>query len=158
MTSDEFFEQLNVGRILSSDFKWDIIFIDGLHLADQADRDIKNSLTHLSDDGFIVLHDCNPPTEWHARENYSYDLTPARVMWNGTTWKALFNQRLNPSTSVLCIDTDFGVGIVMKNQLFPALNHNHNPYFEFHVFDTTRKTSINLMSYNDFKRALDTRE
>lgn len=155
MTSDEFFDQLSAGRILSPDFKWDVIFIDGLHLADQTGRDIENSLSHLSDDGFIVLHDCNPPTEWHARENYSYDLTPARVMWNGTTWKALFKQRLNLNTSVLCIDTDFGVGIIMKNQLFPAITHNHNPYFEFHVFNATRKTSINLISYDDFKHILD---
>lgn len=155
MTSDEFFDQLRTGKILSSDFKWDVIFIDGLHLADQADRDIENALNHLSDDGFVALHDCNPPTEWHARENYSYDLTPARIMWNGTTWKALFKQRFDPRTSVLCIDTDFGVGIVMKNQLLPALTSNHNPYYEFHVFDATRKNGINLMAYENFRNLLD---
>jgi Methyltransferase domain len=156
MTSDEFFGQLRTGTILSSDFRWDVIFIDGLHLADQVGRDIRNALNHLSDDGFVVLHDCNPPTEWHARESYLYDLTPARKIWNGTTWKAFFNQRLDPSTSALCIDTDFGVGIVMKNQLLPPIALNHNPYFEFHVFDATRKKSINLMSYDDFKHLLDT--
>lgn len=154
LASDEFFEQLGAGKLLSQDFKWDVILIDGLHLADQVDRDISNALRHIADDGFVVLHDCNPPTEWHARENYAYDLTPARVMWNGTTWKALFRQRFNPEVSVLCIDSDWGVGVIMKNRMLPALTVNHNPYFEFRVFDATRSESINLMRYEEFKRLL----
>lgn len=151
MTSDNFFRELNTGKILSPDFKWDVVFVDGLHLADQVERDIQNSLGHLSEDGFLVVHDCNPPTEWHARENYHYDLTPARLLWNGTTWKALFKQRFNPAISVACIDTDFGVGVIMKNEIFPPLTVNHNPYYEFSIFDATRENSINLMRYGDFK-------
>lgn len=155
LTSDVFFEQLRAGKFLSSDFKWDVIFIDGLHLAEQAERDIENALKHLAADGFVVLHDCNPPTEWHARENHTFDLTPARVMWNGTTWKALFRRRLDPAISVLCVDSDFGVGIIMKNRLLPPLMGNHNPYYEFRIFDATRKQSIGLMTWEAFKSLLD---
>lgn len=155
LTSDEFFGQLDAGRLLSPDYKWDLIFIDGLHLADQVDRDVANALRYIADDGFVVLHDCNPPTEWHARENHNYDLTPARLMWNGTTWKALFRQRFNPEVSVLCIDSDWGVGIIMKNRMLPPLTVNHNPYYEFHTFDATRRDSINLMTYDEFRRLLE---
>ena len=155
LTSDAFFQKVETGEVLPSHFKWDVIFIDGLHLADQVERDIQNALNHIPDDGFILLHDCNPPTEWHARENHSCDLTPARVMWNGTTWKALFKQRFDPRLSVLCIDSDFGIGVIMKTALLPALTINHNPYYEFHVFDATRKSSINLMTYEAFKRLMD---
>jgi len=154
LTSDEFFQQLEAGRILASDYKWDVIFIDGLHLADQAERDIGNALNHLPEDGFIVLHDCNPPTEWHARENHFFHLTPARVMWNGTTWKALFRRRFDPTISVLCIDSDWGIGIIMRSQVLPALTSNHNPFYEFRIFDATRKESINLMTYEMFKSLL----
>jgi hypothetical protein len=154
MTSDAFFEQLQTGKILSIDYKWDVILIDGLHLADQVERDIENALKHQADDGFVVLHDCNPPTEWHARENYDFDLTPARNKWNGTTWKALFRRRFDPTVSVLCVDSDWGVGIIMKNRLLPSLTENHNPYYEFHVFDATRKESINLVTYEVFRGLL----
>lgn len=68
VTSDEFFDGLRKGTFLDKDIRFDVIFIDGLHLAEQVDRDITNALEYLTDDGFIVLHDCNPPTEWHARE------------------------------------------------------------------------------------------
>jgi hypothetical protein len=41
MTSDAFFE-----LIKGHDIKYDIIFIDGLHHADQVEKDIKNALNH----------------------------------------------------------------------------------------------------------------
>ncbi len=77
MTSDDFFQKLSQNEILSNEIKFDVIFIDGLHLAEQVDRDIENALKYLKDDGFIVLHDCNPPSEWHAREIHNYKNTPA---------------------------------------------------------------------------------
>ena len=99
LESDEFFEQLSRGEILSADYKFDVIFIDGLHLASQVDRDIDNALNHLKDDGFLILHDCNPPTEWHARENYWFYNSPADGAWNGTVWKAFLKRRFNDSLS-----------------------------------------------------------
>jgi hypothetical protein len=108
MTSDEFYELLKNNKILSSKIRFDVIFIDGLHLAEQVDRDIMNSMKFVKSDGFVVLHDCNPPTEWHARENYYYYKTPAGQYWNGTTWKAFLKWRFNPSVNSCCIDSDCG--------------------------------------------------
>src|SRR5690606_27460848 len=65
MTSDAFFAQLSAGECLSPEIRFDVIFIDGLHTADQVERDIRNSLRYLADTGFVVAHDCNPPTEYH---------------------------------------------------------------------------------------------
>jgi hypothetical protein len=59
MTSDLFFQKLSANEVLSNKIQFDVIFIDGLHLAEQVDRDIENSLKYIKDDGFIVLHDCN---------------------------------------------------------------------------------------------------
>ncbi len=78
MISDKFFGLLSNDKILSSEIKFDLIFIDGSHVAERVDKDITNSMKYIKDDGFIVLHDCNPPTEWHARDSYSFCSSPAK--------------------------------------------------------------------------------
>ena len=57
-TSDDFFALLESKELnLSPTYKWDVIFIDGLHISTQVEKDIKNSLNHLSENGVIILHD-----------------------------------------------------------------------------------------------------
>jgi hypothetical protein len=154
MTSNEFFNQLKNGKILNPDITFDVIFIDGLHLADQVHEDIYNALNFVTKNGFLVLHDCNPPSEWHAREEYLYDLTPAMNYWNGTTWKAFYKQRFNTAVSCACIDTDWGIGIITKNNLFDTLKQDINPFFEYHILDANRKSALNLMSFEEFKKVI----
>lgn len=151
VTSDKFFEMLSRDEILSSSIKFDVIFIDGLHLADQANRDIVNSLKYIKDDGFIVLHDCNPPTEWNARENFNYHYTPAGNYWNGTTWKAFLKWRYSPLVHSCCIDSDWGVGIISKKALIGSHIKKTNPFFEFADFNENKTTYLNLISFNDLK-------
>lgn len=55
MTSDRFFE-MNKKR-------FDLIFIDGLHHADQVERDFTNSIACLNKGGLIVMHDTAPESE-----------------------------------------------------------------------------------------------
>ncbi|MGB5205933.1 class I SAM-dependent methyltransferase [Eudoraea sp.] len=154
MTSDSFFDKLNNNEILSKDIKFDVIFIDGLHLAEQVDLDIKNALDYIKDDGFIVLHDCNPPTEWHAREDYDYKNSPAQGYWNGTTWKAFLKSRFNPNLNSCCIDTDWGVGILSKKHPIGDSIKNTNPFYEYKVFDKNRKSSLNLIGFDELKKIL----
>lgn len=151
LTSDDFFSALDSGKILSNDIKFDVIFIDGLHLADQVERDIDNALRYIDDNGFIVLHDCNPPTEFHARESYYYRNSPARGLWNGTTWKAFYKARLNKSLFSCCIDTDWGIGIISKSKNIGTSSQVNNPYFEYHVFEGNRKDSLNLISFDELQ-------
>jgi hypothetical protein len=148
LTSDDFFASLDSGKILSKDMKFDVIFIDGLHLADQVEKDIDNALRYIDENGFIVLHDCNPPTEFHARESYYYRNSPAGGLWNGTTWKAFFKARLNRSLFSCCIDTDWGIGIISKSRNIGTYSSVKNPYFEYHVFEANRKDSLNLISFD----------
>jgi hypothetical protein len=154
MTSDSFFDKLNRDEILSKDIKFDVIFIDGLHLAAQVDLDIKNSLEYVKEDGFIVLHDCNPPTEWHAREDYEYKNSPASGYWNGTTWKAFLKSRCDASLHSCCIDTDWGVGILSKKHPIGNSIKNTNPFYEYKVLDKNRKENLNLISFGELKRIL----
>lgn len=156
MTSDEFYELLLANKILSSDIRFDLIFIDGLHLADQVDRDIMNSLKFIKRDGFIVLHDCNPPTEWHARETYNYFHTPASGFWNGTTWKAFVKWRFNPLVNSCCVDSDWGLGIISKEAPIGSCAKGSNQFFEFKDFMEHREEYLNLISFDGFRKLLKT--
>ena len=150
LTSDDFFKALDANQVLSNTIQFDVIFIDGLHLADQVERDIENALRYVNDNGFIVLHDCNPPTEFHARESYYYRNSPAGGLWNGTTWKAFYKARLDSSLYSCCIDTDWGVGIISKKRNIGEATSIRNPYYEYQVLENHRMESLNLMSFEDF--------
>lgn len=151
VTSDEFFRKIDHGEILSKDLKFDVIFIDGLHLAEQVERDIDNALRYLKEDGFIVMHDCNPPTEFHARETFEYTLGPSGGQWNGTTWKAFFKARKRTDIFSCCIDTDWGVGIISQKINFGDPSPVTNNYFEYKILEKERKKSLNLVSFEEFE-------
>jgi len=101
--SDTFFEEVNPS------VKFDLIFVDGLHHADQAYRDVLNSLKHLRDNGIIVMHDCSPECElWQKVPRES-------VSWNGDVWKALVKLFYSHSEiQVATYNSDHGLGLVRK--------------------------------------------
>ena len=156
MKSDEFFLQLNENKLsISNDIKFDIIFIDGLHLAYQVEKDISNSIQFLSENGFIVMHDCNPPTEFHARETYDFVISPADGFWNGTTWKAFIKARTIYYSC--CIDSDWGIGVLSKKNRpgFNILPNNENVYFDFNIFINEREEQLNLRSFDKFSESFE---
>lgn len=144
--SDDFFDMIN------EDVEYDIIFVDGLHVEDQAQRDIENSLLHLSEGGVIVVHDCTPPTEWHQRsyEEFLQHYSP----WNGTTWRGFVNLRASrPDIEMCVIDTDWGCGIVTQNgegQDVIDLPDNYT----YTDFQAHRKEWLNLISVDEFLQTL----
>lgn len=152
MTSDDFFKSLRAGELnLKNDIKFDVIFIDGLHISDQVERDILNCLDFIAEDGFIILHDCNPPSEFHQREQYAFQNSPARTFWNGTTWKAFYKYRHRPDLFSICFDCDWGVGVISKASKhgFNTINTEiENEFYEYAVLDKNRKDHLNLYSFN----------
>lgn len=154
-TSDEFFGMLRSGNLDKEiDFKWDIIFIDGLHTSYQVEKDIRNSLEHLSKNGTIVLHDCNPPTEYHARADYYDTSTTAGGLWNGTVWKAVYKLRcFTPDVDVCVVNKDWGCGVVRRGS--QELCAFDNPYFDYDVFRNNRVRHLNLIESHELNRWLD---
>lgn len=147
MTSDEFFDTIPANK------KWDVIFIDGLHLAQQVIKDVYNSLKHLSPNGFILLHDVNPPNVWMQRENYSID--GFNYPWNGTVWKAFYALRITrPDLSMCCVDTDWGVGVIRRGDqiLAPA----DNTFYDYNQFSKNRKEYLNLIPCSELDSFLTT--
>ncbi len=99
MTSDQFFSAY-------PQKKYDVIFIDGLHLENQVDRDISNALKHLNPGGAVIVHDCLPTTpQSQSEENPTGD-------WVGTVWHSIVKYTLYTPCNVKVIDTDWGVGII----------------------------------------------
>ena len=137
-TSDKFFKE-NLK-------KFDCIFIDGLHLEYQVDNDIKECLNILSSNGFIVMHDCNPPTEFHQRENY--EVNGNFPPWNGTVWKSFAKLRIkNVGLNLSCVDCDWGVGIIKKDK---QSNFKLSGNLDFDFLDKNRVNLLNLISVINF--------
>ena len=140
--SDEFFAMIN------DEVLYDIIFVDGLHLEEQAQRDIENAMLHLREGGVIVVHDCNPPTEWHQRSYEEFQQHYSQ--WNGTTWRGFVNLRATrPDLEMCVIDTDWGCGIVRQDgegQDVIDLPENYS----YADFEAHRKEWLNLISEQEF--------
>lgn len=143
-TSDKFFERLPIDR------KVDIIFIDGLHEAEQVTKDIENSLKHLSSRGTIVLHDCNPP-------KYEHTTTGIDGCWTGDVYKSAIGlQELYPY-QFYTIDTDWGVGVLTPDKYAePGRNLLIRNFLEngilenWEYFEKYRTKALNLISVEEF--------
>lgn len=145
MTSDEFFDK----KIKELDRQYDIVFVDGLHLSEQAYRDIVNSLNHLSVNGAIVVHDCNPTQEITQRRER------ASSVWHGDVWKAILKLRMErPDLNIYTVDTDEGCAVIQKGsqELFvPPAGQNIN---SFQFLDAHRKEILHLTSRGIFKKKM----
>ncbi len=143
MTSDEFFAT-------KASMKYDLIFVDGLHVFDQAYRDIENALKWLNDGGTIVVHDCNPLLEKHQQPVHTAGI------WNGDVWKAILKLRMErPDLYIYTVDTDFGCGVIQKGsqELFKPEDMRDDVY-SFEFFRANRKEILNLVSFHKFKRMM----
>lgn len=134
MTSDEFFAR--------NKDSFDLIFIDGLHHADQVEKDIINALEVLNDNGTIVVHDCNPITE-------KMQIVPReQKLWTGDVWKTWVKLRATrPDLRMYVVDADFGCGIIRKGIQETIELPEHLTYA---ALDDNRKYFLNLRDVNSF--------
>ena len=147
MGSDEFFDE--IAPTLT--YKYDVIFIDGLHHTDQVDRDIQNSLNFLNEGGVIVLHDCNPISEMRQRVPADFDIWA--FGWNGDVWKSIFKFRLNNSHlnyDVFVIDSDEGLGVIVPNKLGQEIDIEMPENLDYDFFEPNKNRILNLISPDDF--------
>lgn len=127
MTSDKYF------GLYSNLF--DLIFIDGLHHADQVKRDLINSWAVLNDGGVIVMHDCNPPTE-------ATTCVPRgkQKEWCGDVYRIA---SIIPHFLKFTVDFDYGCMVIRKV--------GDGIYFEdfeydWEYFDNNRRSLLNLLT------------
>lgn len=136
LTSDDFFK--------NNTDKFDVIFIDGLHHADQVYKDILNSLKILNEGGFIICHDMNPLEE-------SHQIIPfVSGIWNGDCWKAFAQLRAERNDLKMhVVDTDHGCGIISKGAQIPL--EINIATIDYKFFDMNRKKILNLINVEEFK-------
>lgn len=102
-TSDVFFHDLFNTDHINGEF--DLIFIDGLHHADQVRRDIINAWECLNDGGCLVLHDTNPD-----REEITHVPRDSKE-WTGDVYKAIHQIDGPPKFT---LKDDHGVTVIRK--------------------------------------------
>ena len=151
-TSDEFFAGLGSGSWSALPAKWDLVFIDGLHRADQVWRDIGNSLRYVSEGGAIFLHDCLPPSDAFARERFVWQLETA-TCWSGTSWKALSRYMVEGQYASYVVDTDWGVGVIdTRSRRNGDVVREANDFYELDVFRAALLRSGRLIQPERFLR------
>lgn len=135
-TSDKFFEN-------NTEF-FDVIFVDGLHLSDQVEKDVLNSLKILNDGGYIVCHDMLPWEEYMQRRERISGL------WTGDCWKAWVKLRSERSDlTMYTVDTDSGCGIIQKGSQ-ETIDTNDIP-LTYDNFLKYKQEWINIISVDEFK-------
>ena len=96
-TSDKFF--------LENNEKFDIVFIDGLHIYSQVKKDILNSVQCLKPNGIVLVHDCMP-------DSIGKQAVPRyKMQWNGDVWKAIVDLRQYDNLEIFTCEIDQGIGI-----------------------------------------------
>lgn len=143
MTSDEFFEKGHAST-------YDVVFIDGLHLDYQVERDVDNALRVLKPGGSIVLHDCNPLTADAQTEDYD-----GKKHWNGTVWKAWVKLRATRGDLAMrVVDIDEGCGVIQRGQQqtieLPSLEFAQLTYS---YLAANRGQVLNLVTVDEFVKA-----
>jgi Methyltransferase domain len=94
--SANFHQSDSVAWLRDDPARYDLIFLDGLHEAQQLYRELPLALTHLNAGGLILLHDVFPdlqplwgdgsviPGPWLALERYAEEHAPIKVKPLGT--------------------------------------------------------------------------
>ena len=129
--SDDFFG--------STDEKFDIIFIDGLHTAEQVESDIVNGMAHLNKGGVLVLHDINPPTE------ESQEVPKISSPWKGTVWRAMvgFIKKYPEVEAYTLANTDTGLGVIEYVDM--KIKEGFSTTIKYATFDKSRKKYLNII-------------
>ena len=134
MTSDKFF--------IENKEKFDLIFIDGLHVYEQVIKDIFNSIKVLKENGIILVHDCLPRKLWYQ--------TPTRMSdtWNGDVWKAIVECRTLENIDTYTCLADEGIGVikVQKNNNPLNLNLSNFKNLKYKEYYTNRESLMNIIT------------
>jgi hypothetical protein len=138
MTSDDFFAQ--------NTEKFDLIFIDGLHIAAQVDKDIVNAVKCLTDNGTIVMHDCNPAVEEAQREYVVIS------DWNGNCWQSFVKIRHLDYIDAATGNFDHGCGVLRIRKNSDKIEEVSHDLLNWHDLVRNRQSWMRLMSPDDLKK------
>jgi hypothetical protein len=131
---------------ISFGVKFDLIFIDGLHTAEQVKKDFENALKILSPDGFIVLHDCSPLKEEHT---IVPRLTPTGH-WNGDVYRFAISLTKEDAFDCDTVDIDNGCMVISRTRGTKVYIIPDPSNIQWDHFDKNRKELLNLITWDEF--------
>jgi hypothetical protein len=97
---------------------FDVIFIDGLHIYDQARRDVVNAIKFLKPGGWIAIHDMLPDD---AISEHVPNISPGP--WSGDVWKVAFELASSAGIEFKIIKIDCGIGLFKVTDPNATLNN-----------------------------------
>lgn len=134
LTSDAFFA--------ANTERFDVIFVDGLHEAEQVHRDVTNALAVMNDGGFIVCHDMNPWSEQAQRVPY------AGGSWTGDCWKAFVRLRAERSDlEMFVVNIDAGCAVIRRGSQTPL---QISEPLTWRALERRRREWLNLVTAEQF--------
>ncbi len=143
--SDDFFSK--DAHQLFANRQCNLSLIDGMHEYAFALRDVENTLKYLSDDGVIIMHDCNPVTKEEACTFEEWKAKSFKGQWNGDVWKTIMHMRtFRKDINVFVLDCDQGLGVITKRKPESQLTFSQDEInrFTYEDFDKNRVSWINL--------------
>ena len=137
--SDDFFS--------SNKDKFDLVFIDGLHIYEQVKKDILNSLKCLKKNVIILVHDCMP-------DSLSKQAVPRyKMKWNGDVWKAIVDLRQREDLEIYTCEIDEGIGIITKRKNTSILKLDKPvKKLKFKDYFNNYKEYLRIIKLSDFKK------
>jgi predicted O-methyltransferase YrrM len=141
MTSDLFFSS-------HCSISYDVVFIDGMHLFEQAYKDVLNGLENLREGGVVIVHDTRPDSRITQTRNHGQ-----ANKWHGDVWKAILFLRLtHRALNVITVDTDEGCTIISKGVGNPPDVNTSENIFCWRFYSRNYKEVLNLVSVDEFMR------
>lgn len=109
-TSDEFFNGSFLDR---TGIKFDVAFLDGMHLLEYLLRDFMNCERYCNEGATVLLHDCLPFNHAMAARDWYKDATR---FWTGDVWKLLpILAKYRPDLDITVLNaTPTGLVVVRK--------------------------------------------
>lgn len=139
LKSDEFFK--------INKEKYDFIFVDGDHEFEGVRKDFYNSLNCLNENGFIMLHDCNPPEKWRTRPRSEYIVG---IPWNGDGGYKLICELSSTRPDLIWKTTyeDEGCCLIKKGNR-EIIDEHKIGLTSWEYFDKNRNHILNLISIKE---------
>lgn len=138
LTSDDFFKMLDKKK---GKPMFDLIYIDGLHVEEQVDKDIENAIRYVSPHGMIVLDDVPPANAYEEKTPPDHGQP-----WRGTVWRSFAKMRLVGDRGL----NDHGlytIKSIFKSIILP--NRQHTPIYKNSQFPNIELSFQFLKAYED---------
>lgn len=129
LASDDFFKQYDLSQVIGSE-TFDLAFIDGLHIFEQALKDFINLERFAGKDSVVLIHDCLPVEVIVAERE------PCPGFWTGDVWRIIpCLKTFRPDLRIMTIPAfPSGLGVVTNlDSSSTILSDNYDEILSYYL-------------------------